>query len=297
MCEGAFDRSSGATSMRFGPAAAPVPARNTATTKEPMVKRLTKPICLAAVVAAFLLPGLLWNLRPLSACDVSDPVVEILSFWPRDEYLLVYFQEKGRGTSDTAYPLADTVRDYGKRVNVKLVPVSVKPEGSGQPPATLLSPRGRVLACFESPPEAPETEALFESPARSRLVQALKEQDGVFLCLVDPKSDAGKQAVKAVKEALKLARDLTEFRTELLVIDARDPRERYLVKNLLPDVEGPEAISKQPAVALVCAHGRVADLTRGVPSDEQIIDRLQRIYRFGGVLGPSQFGEDLLLVW
>lgn len=262
-----------------------------------MVKRLTKLICCAAAVAAFLLPALLWHPRALFACDVSDPVVEILSFWPRDEYLLVYFQGQGSGTSRTAQPLADTVRDYGKRVNVKLVPVSVDGEGSGPAPATLLSPRGRVLACFKSPPGSNETEALFESPGRSRLVQALKEQDGVFLCLVDPKSDAGKRAVKVVKGALKLARDLTEFRTYLLVIDARDPKERYLVKNLLPDPGDLRAISHQPVVALVCARGRVADVTRGVPTDEQIIDRLQRIYRFGGVLGPSQFGEDLLLVW
>jgi len=47
----------------------------------------------------------------------------------------------------------------------------------------------------------------------------------------------------------------------------------------------------------VCARGRVADVTRGVPSEEQLIDRLQRLYRFGGTPMPSQFGEDLLLVW
>jgi len=262
-----------------------------------MVKRHSKLTFMTTAAAVLFVPVLLWNLQALLACDITEPVIQVMSYWPRDEYLLICFQGDGRSVAGAAGDLERAVRRYGKRVNVKPVPVSVDSGTALRAPVTVVSPRGKVLVCYEKPPAPAELQALFESPGRRALVEALKKHDSVFLCILDPKSDTGEKAVRAVKGVLKLARDLTEFKTALLVIDAEDPAERYLVKNVTGEADGSRRADDEPAVALVCARGRVADLTWGVPNEEQLIDRLQRIYGFGGYATPSRFGEDLLLVW
>jgi len=233
----------------------------------------------------------------LFACDIGDPMVQVIAGWPREQYLLVYFQRDDGSVSTAAQPLTQVLKRYGRRANVKLVPSRVATGSVEETPAVLISSRGEVLACFDEAPGADEVGAIFESPGRTALVAALKKYDSVFLCLVDPKSPEGKKTVKVVKGALKLARDLTPFSTHLLVVDPNKPEEEYLARNLHAQIRRPGGGSGQPVVALVCATGRVADVTLGVPTVEQIIDRLQRIYREGGFTDPSRFGEDLLLVW
>lgn len=237
------------------------------------------------------------HLQRLFACDIGDPVVEIIASWPRDQYLLVYFQGDDGAMSKAAEPLREAVRRHGRRANVKLVPSRVESGSVEETPAVLVSPRGTVLACFDKAPRADAVSALFESPGRKALVEALKEHDSVFLCLLDGKGEPGKQTVKVLKKALRLTRELSELSTALLVVDPSKPEEEYLVRNIRAQTRKPERGDGQPVVALVCGSGRVADVTVGVPTEEQVIDRLQRIYREGGYTDPSRFGEDLLLVW
>jgi hypothetical protein len=220
-----------------------------------------------------------------------------MATWPRDQYLLIYFQSDDGAVSETGEAIQRAVQSYGRRVNVKLVPASSRRGGSERAPAVLVSPRGVVLACFDEPAAGDEVRTVFESPGRRALVEGLKKNDAVVLCLLDSKSEEGEKAVAAIKEALGLARELTELSTELLVIDPHSPEEEYLVQNIRAQARTAGRRETQPAVALVCANGRVADVTFGVPTEEQVIDRLQRIYRMGGYVAPSQFGEDLLLVW
>ncbi len=237
------------------------------------------------------------HLQRLFACDIGDPMVEIIASWPRDQYLLVYFQRDDGAMSKAAGPLREAVKRHGRRANVKLVPSRVESGSVEGTPAVLVSPRGTVLACFDKAPRADAVSALFESPGRKALVEALKEHDSVFLCLLDGKGEPGKQTVKVLKKALRLARELSELSTALLVVDPSKPEEEYLVRNIRAQARKPERGDGQPVVALVCGSGRVADVTVGVPTEEQVIDRLQRIYREGGYTDPSRFGEDLLLVW
>jgi len=252
---------------------------------------------LGSLCAVLLFTGLVGTLRTLFACDVAGAVVEMMGSWPRDQYLLIYFQSDDGAVSETGEAVQRAVQGYGRRVNVKLVPASSGRWGGERAPAVLVSPRGAVLACFDGPAAADEVRTVFESPGRRALVEGLKKNDAVILCLLDPKSDVGRNTVSVIKAALRLVRDLTEFSTELLVVDPSSPEEKYLAQNVYAHARNPEQRGTEPAVALVCANGRVADVTFGVPTEEQCIDRLQRIYRMGGYVAPSQFGEDLLLVW
>jgi hypothetical protein len=152
-----------------------------------------------------------------------------------------------------------------------------------------------VLACFDSAPAEGEVKALFESPARGDLVRSLQKNKAVFLCLMDGKSDAGKKTVQVLKSALELTRQLSDAPTDFVVLDPSAPGEKYLVRNV--SLQAPSQATGEPLVALLCGNGRVADITVGVPTEEQIVDRLQRIYRDSGLVDPSRFGEDLLLVW
>lgn len=237
------------------------------------------------------------HLQRLFACDIGDPIVEFIASWPRDQYLLVYFQDDDGTASKAAEPLREALKRYGSRANVKPVPSRVESNSVEGSPAVLISPRGAVLACFDEAPEAGEVSVLFESPGRTALVEALKEHDSVFLCLLDQKSESGKQTLKVLKNALRLVRELSELSTVVLVVDPSQPKEEYLVRNIRAQTRNPQSGDAQPVVALVCGSGRLADVTLGVPSEEQVIDRLQRIYREGGYTDPSRFGEDLLLVW
>jgi len=124
----------------------------------------------------------------------------------------------------------------------------------------------------------------------------LKKYDSVFLCLLDPESSQRKETAAVLKEGVKFARELSALSTGVLVVDPSRDEEEYLVRSIYAQMGRPP-VGGQPVVALVCASGRVADVTVGVPSLEQVIDRLQRIYHEGGILDPSRFGEDLLMVW
>ena len=169
--------------------------------------------------------GVTGHLRSLIACDAGDPMVEIIASWPREQYLLVYFQRDDGSVSAAVQPLQQVLKRYGRRANVKLVPSRVATGSVEETPAVLISSLGEVLACFDQAPGADEVGAIFESPGRAALVAALKEYDSVFLCLVDPKSPQGKETVKVVKGALKLARDLSPFSTHLLVVDPNESEE------------------------------------------------------------------------
>ena len=261
------------------------------------MRRRVLPLLLLTGGALLFIAGVTGHLQSLIACDAGDPMVEIIASWPREQYLLVYFQRDDGSASGAVQPLQQVLKRYGRRANVKLVPSRVATGPVEDTPAVLISSRGEVLACFDQAPGTDEVGAIFESPGRTALVAALKEYDSVFLCLVDPKCPQGKKTVEVVKGALKLARDLTPFSTHLLVVDPSKPEEEYLARNIHAQLRRPGGGAEQPVVALVCATGRVADMTLGVPSVEQIIDRLQRIYREGGFTDPSRFGEDLLLVW
>lgn len=256
------------------------------------------PLLLIVAGGALLLAAAVTVCVPaLFACEIGDPTVEIIASWPRDQYLLVYFQGDDGAESKTVHPLQQALKQYGRRVNVKPVPSRVASGSVEDTPAVLVSPRGTVVACFSQPPRPDQVTAVFESPGRADLVESLKKYDSVFLCLLDPKSSEGRETVTVLKGALKFARELSALSTGLLLVDPSKPEEEYLVRSIHAQMKRPSVSGGQPVVALVCATGRVADVTLGVPSLEQVIDRLQRIYREGGLLDPSRFGEDLLLVW
>jgi hypothetical protein len=259
-----------------------------------MMRRMTTFVPLVLGAAALALTC--WRLLPaVWACEVGDPVVEVIASWPRDQYLLVCFQGAQGAVSPAARPLEKAVKAYGTRANVKLVSSPVKGQGAEGAPAVLVSPLGMVLACFDSAPAEGEVKALFESPARGDLVRSLQKNKAVFLCLMDGKSDAGKKTVQVLKSALELTRQLSDAPTDFVVLDPSAPGEKYLVRNV--SLQAPSQATGEPLVALLCGNGRVADITVGVPTEEQIVDRLQRIYRDSGLVDPSRFGEDLLLVW
>jgi hypothetical protein len=248
------------------------------------------------VIGGVILALAFWGLLPeIRACEIGDPVADVVASWPRDQYLLVCFEGADGASSSAAVPLKNAVGTYGRRTNVTLVSSPLHEQRAEGAPAVLVSPRGMVLACFESPPADEEVKAVFESPARSELTRSLRENKAVFLCLLNENSKAGRKTQQVLKSALQLARELSDASTGVMTVAPSAAEEKYLVRNVC--LQAPTHTDAEPVVALICANGRVADVTVGVPTEEQIIDRLQRVYRESGLVDPSRFGEDLLLVW
>ena len=245
------------------------------------------------VAAAAAASALLSSDRTVEGCAGTLTPTEMAVGWPRDAYLLVLL---GGADREPFAPTRKAVEALGGKVNIRIVDAPPSAKGAaaarGVAAAVLVSPRGKVLARFESPPTAKELSPLVRSPKRSEIVKALIDGDVVVLVWAGPKAPHAKANLKRVREEIKLAHDLYDPISKLITLDPTDPAERTLVENL-----GIKAAAASEGFVVILPRGRCLPPIRGAIKEDAVLDRLNYLFTVCVFCFPHQFNESLLLEW
>ncbi len=236
------------------------------------------------LVVAALAGALIVSDVPLDACAGNAAPIEIVEAWPQDQYLLVVFG----GGADSVAAAGKAIAGLGKKINLKVVDATVK--AGGGTGSSIISPRGKVLARFSGVPKTAEIAALVRSPGRVAIVKGLTTRDAVVVVYSGSKSPNGKENLTRARNEVKTATNLFDPVATIVTIDAGDPAEAALLRNM-----GVEPGPKAEGFVVVFANGRMLPPVVGKTKKNAVLDRLQ--YLFTVILScfPHQFDEDLLL--
>jgi len=225
---------------------------------------------------------------PVEGCGGTMSPMQMVDTWPRDEYLLVLLGGSDRSAFDVT---RDAVKELGRKVNIRTVDAAPEKPGVKAPSAAvLLSPRGRILARFESPPGLKELARHYRSPKRDEIVKALAKHDAVVLLYAGPKAAHAAENAKLAAAELKLARDLYDPTAVILTLDPTDAAERTLVRNL-----GIEPKPASEGFVIILAKGRCLPPVPGKTASDAVLDRLNYLFSLSNSCYPHQLDEDLLL--
>jgi hypothetical protein len=215
-------------------------------------RRLVPPALMALMV--------LGHVGPLAACDV--PVYEYaLLHWPRQDYSVYYVHAGAEAPADAeANGLLRRVAEGQEghanlrfcALNATLAPASLTPEARyvltatralDRPRHLVVSPKGRAI--FSGRLTAQDVCDLLASPATDTLADMLtRGARGVLIVMTDG-DDAGSQAALQVAQSVVNAAADGQPGVGLLPVARQDPRESWLVRELLAvepglgDMRGP----------------------------------------------------------
>ena len=243
---------------------------------------------LLTVAAAALAACIISSDGPLEGCGGTMSPVEITNGWPRDQYLLILFGGSDRSAFD---PARKAVAAAGRAVNIRLVDAPPAVSGArAAPAAALVSPRGRVLARFESAPRAKDLSPYWSSPKRTEIAKVLSESEAAVVVYAGPKAPHAAANMARAREEVKLARDLYEPTAKIMTLNPADPAERTLTRNL-----GIEASPDSEGFVIILARGRCLPPISGKTKENAILDRLNYLFTLCAACYPHQLEEDLLL--
>jgi len=194
----------------------------------------------------------LGSIAPLAACDI--PVCEYaLLHWPRQDYVLYYLHDGTEAPADAetnellrqvAAGQAGHANLRFTSVNTALGPESLTPDARyvlkthgelARPRHMLISPKGRTV--FSGRITAGDIRDLLASPKTAALADMLSRGvRGVLLVMTDSDEAQNAAALEIAQGVIDAAQD-AKVRMGLLAVSRQDPRELWLVRQLLA-VEG-----------------------------------------------------------
>ncbi len=234
-------------------------------------------------------------------CDISQ--FDLVKQQPLPRYTFTLFYKPGEKASQEALKVFEKLKNtWSKRANLDFESIDATTEKGKRiaqfwqvksfPTAFILAPTGWCLAVLKDKLDEKECEAIFTSPGKAKLKEALEKFKAVYLVLSNEKMKEHAAVLEKVKKAASDVKKAFNIEVGIVTVDPTSPAEEKLLQNL-----GLEAPPKKPTVYVTYGKGR-AVLQQVSGSD--LVSRLTFAIQLLATpdqcsLGQEISGEPLLL--